>query len=360
MVVDRPIKRAKHPFISMKLFLVVPFTILLSAAIGTVSYLSFRNGQMAVNKISGQLQQEISSRVKEQVQNYLEVPRLVTQTNTDIIQLGMIDLNNLDSAKGYLWRLASRYKTISAIALTNANGEYLQIRRTDKLRSENSQGGESNNPDTNDLDLAFDKQDFRENPQFKEALKNSKNNHSVWSNLNISPDNTGLQLSFNIPKYDSKKIFTVLLIYQISLEPIRQFLQTLQIGKSGVVFIIEPSGKLVATSIANQSTVNKISYAANGKEDVRQLMAIDSTNPIIAQSMQSMQSKISNLSTIQQPTQLDFQINGERYFLAVSPIRDEYGLNWLVAVTIPESDFMEQIHINTRDTTLIGSISIRH
>jgi signal transduction histidine kinase/CheY-like chemotaxis protein len=358
MVVDRPIKRAKHPFISMKLFLVVPFTILLSAAIGTVSYLSFRNGQMAVNKISGQLQQEISSRVKEQVQNYLEVPRLVTQTNTDVIQLGMIDLNNLDSARGYLWRLASRFKTISAIALTNAKGEYLQIRRTDKPRAENSQVGESNNPDTNDLDLAFDKQDFRENPQFKEALKNSKNNQSVWSDLNISPDNTGLQLSFNIPKYDSEKNFTGLLIYQIGLEPIHQFLQTLQIGKSGVVFIIEPSGKLVATSIANQSTVNKISYAANGKEDIRQLMAIDSTNPIIAQSMQSMQSKISNLSTIQQPTQLDFQINGERYFLAVSPIKDEYGLNWLVAVTIPESDFMEQIHINTRYTILISIFAL--
>ena len=358
MVVDRPIKRAKHPFISMKLFLFVPFTILLSAAIGTVSYLSFRNGQMAVNKISGQLQQEISSRVKEQVQNYLEVPRLVTQSNTDIIQLGMIDLNNLDSARSYLWRLASRFKTISAIALTNAKGEYLQIRRTDKPRSENSQVGESNNPDINDLDLSFDKQDFRENPQFKEALKNSKNNHSIWNDLNISPDNTGLQLSFNIPKYDSEKNFTGLLIYQIGLEPIHKFLQTLQIGKSGVVFIIEPSGKLVATSIANQSTVNKISYAANGKEDVRQLMAIDSTNPIIAQSMQSMQSKISNLSTIQQPTQLDFQINGERYFLAVSPIKDEYGLNWLVAVTIPESDFMEQIHINTRDTILISIFAL--
>ncbi|MBD2317837.1 hybrid sensor histidine kinase/response regulator [Phormidium tenue] len=358
MVVDRPIKRAKHPFISMKLFLVVPFAILLSAAIGTVSYLSFRNGQMAVNKISGQLQQEISSRVKEQVQNYLEVPRLVTQTNTDVIQLGMIDLNNLDSAKGYLWRLASRFKTISAIALTNAKGEYLQIRRTDKPRAENSPVSEPNNPDANDLDLAFDKQDFRENPQFKEALKNSKNNQSVWSDLNINPDNTGLQLSFNIPKYDNEKNFIGLLIYQIGLEPIRQFLQTLQIGKSGVVFIIEPSGKLVATSIANQSTVNKISYAANGKEDVRQLMAIDSTNPIIAQSMQSMQSKISNLSTIQQPTQLDFQINGERYFLAVSPIKDEYGLNWLVAVTIPESDFMEQIHINTRDTILISIFAL--
>lgn len=229
MVVDRPIKRAKHPFISMKLFLVVPFTILLSAAIGTVSYLSFRNGQMAVNKISGQLQQEISSRVKEQVQNYLEVPRLVTQTNTDIIQLGMIDFNNLDSAKGYLWRLASRFKTISEIAMTNTKGEYLQIRRTNQLRSENSPVGEPNNPDANDSDLAFDKQDVLENPQFKEAFKNGKNNHSVWSDLNISPDNTGLQLSFNIPKYDSEKNFIGLLIYQIGLEPIHQFLQTLQI-----------------------------------------------------------------------------------------------------------------------------------
>ena len=39
--------------------------------------------------------------------------------------------------------------------------------------------------------------------------------------------------------------------------------------------------------------------------------------------------------------------------IQVTPWRDEYGLDWLVDVTVPESDFMAQINANTRTTTLL-------
>nr|WP_202950452.1 ATP-binding protein [Pseudanabaena biceps] len=174
--------------------------------------MSFRNGQKAVNDISGQLQQEISSRVKDRVQGYLEVPRLDNQ----------------------------------------------------------------------------------------------------------------------------------------NIEPIREFLQTLKVGKSGLVFVLEPSGDLVATSLANQPlAINK-----------NRIKAMDSNNPVLAQSMQSMRSQLGDLAKIQQTTRLDFQLNGERYFLTASPIRDKYGLNWLVAVVVPESDFMEQININTQDTISLAIVAL--
>jgi signal transduction histidine kinase/DNA-binding response OmpR family regulator len=192
----------------MRLFLIAPFAMLLMGAMGTVGYLSFRNGQKAVNNISGQLQQEISFRVKDRVQGYLQEPRLANQT----------------------------------------------------------------------------------------------------------------------------------------IEPIREFLQTLKVGKSGLVFVLEPSGELVATSLANQPlAINK-----------NRTTTIDRNNPVLAQSVQSMRSQLGNLAKIQQTTRLDFQHNGEKYFLTVSPIKDESGLNWLTAVVIPESDFMEQININTRDTILLS------
>lgn len=192
----------------MRLFLIAPFAVLLMGSMGTVGYLSFRNGQKAVNDISGQLQKEISFRVKDRVQGYLQVPHLANQT----------------------------------------------------------------------------------------------------------------------------------------IEPIREFLQTLKVGKSGLVFVLEPSGELVATSLANQPlAINK-----------NRTTTIDSNNPVLAQSMQSMRSQLGDLAKIQQTTRLDFQHNGEKYFLTVSPIKDEYGLNWLTAVVMPESDFMEQININTRDTILLS------
>lgn len=212
MYKNLPSKKAKHPLISIRLFLIAPFTILIIGALGAVGYLSFRNGQKAVNDISGQLQQEISSRVKDRMQGYLEVPRLGNQ----------------------------------------------------------------------------------------------------------------------------------------NIEPIREFLQTLKVGKSGLVFVLEPSGDLVATSLDNQPlAINK-----------NRIKAMDSNNPVLAQSMQSMRSQLGDLAKIQQTSRLDFQLNGERYFLTVSPLRDKYGLNWLVAVAVPESDFMEQININTQDTVVLAIVAL--
>jgi signal transduction histidine kinase len=45
--------------------------------------------------------------------------------------------------------------------------------------------------------------------------------------------------------------------------------------------------------------------------------------------------------------------NGQRQFVQVKPWRDQYGLDWLVVVVVPESDFMNQINANTHTTILL-------
>jgi sigma-B regulation protein RsbU (phosphoserine phosphatase) len=59
--------------------LVVPFVLQILAAVGCVGYLSYRNGEHIVNDIVSQLRHEVSARVYERVQTYLEDPLLVNQ-----------------------------------------------------------------------------------------------------------------------------------------------------------------------------------------------------------------------------------------------------------------------------------------
>ncbi len=54
----------------------------------------------------------------------------------------------------------------------------------------------------------------------------------------------------------------------------------------------------------------------------------------------------------------DFEIEGERYFVRVTPWKDELGLDWLVVVAMPESDFMAEIHANNRTTILLCIASL--
>ncbi|MCZ0904612.1 HAMP domain-containing protein, partial [Microcoleus sp. HI-ES] len=41
---------------------------------------------------------------------------------------------------------------------------------------------------------------------------------------------------------------------------------------------------------------------------------------------------------------------GDRQFVRVTPYRDFRGLDWLIVVVVPESDFMARIQANTRHT----------
>ena len=47
---------------------------------------------------------------------------------------------------------------------------------------------------------------------------------------------------------------------------------------------------------------------------------------------------------------ISFEVDGVRHFAGVSPWRDRLGLDWLIAVSTDESDFMDGIHASTRLT----------
>ena len=47
-------------------------------------------------------------------------------------------------------------------------------------------------------------------------------------------------------------------------------------------------------------------------------------------------------------------LTAQRNFIQVAPFKDDRGLDWLIVVVVPESDFMEQINLNTRTTFLLS------
>ncbi|NJL00056.1 MAG: hypothetical protein HC838_04475 [Spirulinaceae cyanobacterium RM2_2_10] len=69
----------------------VPFVIQVVAVVGVVGYLSFKNGQAAVNNLALQLRSELTSRILQQLQATIEQPYVINQINANSPQQG--DLN---------------------------------------------------------------------------------------------------------------------------------------------------------------------------------------------------------------------------------------------------------------------------
>lgn len=339
--------------------LVVPFVLQIVGAVGLVGYFSFRNGQQVVSGLAGQLQQEISFRVKERVRVYLEAPHLVNQINEDAVRLGTLDFDNLESARTYLWKQVLRFKSIGHVGMANEKGQYLRVGWVNRsVGSEEPQLAEQlklgtgdliyykldNNGNPIEVVKTVPNYDVRQRPLYKAVLKN---NRAAWSDVYINFGYASLQINASSPYYDIQGNLVGVFTSQMGLDQIHNFLQSLKVGKSGQVFLIEPSGELIATSLANQFLT-----VGTGKEQTR-LKAQESSNPIMRQSMEYLTVRFHDLNNIKQSTRLDFKLDGQKQFLEVSPLTDEYGLHWLVVVAIPESDFMAQVNANTRNTILL-------
>ncbi|CAN1213434.1 histidine kinase [Tumidithrix helvetica PCC 7403] len=354
-----PINRSFIHRVPLRAVLIVPFVLQIFAAVGLTGYLSLRNGQKAVNDLVDLLQKETTFRVNERVRDYLDVPHLVNQINEDAAQTGVLDFNDLESNRNYFWRQVLRFKSIGHVGMANEKGQYLRVGWVNRwIGSEEPQLAvkptlgigdflyykldKNGNPTT--VVKTVPNYDVRNRPFYKAALKN---NRAAWSDVYINAGYGSLQINASSPYYDKQGNLIGVLTCQMGLDQIRGFLQTLQIGKSGKVFIIEPSGELIATSITNELlTVGK-------GETQKRLKVQNSSNPIARKSIEALTERLKDLGNIQEGNQVDFQLDGQRYFLKVSPMRDAYGLNWLIVVVVPESDFMEQINDNTRTTILL-------
>jgi hypothetical protein len=90
MIKRLPANRTKG--LPLQLVLVVPFIVQIFGAVSLVGYLSFQNGQKAVNDLADQLINRDSALVDQHLAAYLSLPQKLVQTNADAIELGLLDV----------------------------------------------------------------------------------------------------------------------------------------------------------------------------------------------------------------------------------------------------------------------------
>ena len=163
----------------------------------------------------------------------------------------------------------------------------------------------------------------------------------------------GLGISASYPIYDAKNQLQGVLSSDLTLSSINGFLKTIQVGDNGTIFIIEQSGLLVASSHPEAF------FVANPDDQQKQrVLAIDSKNPLIRLTTKQLISGFESVAQINGDVNLDFDLNGDRQLVKTIPIRDQNGLDWLVVVVIPESDFMTEINANRIWTILLCGLAL--
>ncbi|MBD0270003.1 MAG: PAS domain S-box protein, partial [Cyanobacteria bacterium Co-bin8] len=343
----------------LRTLLVVPFVLQVSLAVGLTGLLSVRNGQQAVNTVASQLRQEVVNRVEQKLQEYLKDSYRVNQINLNAIALGYLQPQDLEAFFRHFQTQSAQFPTVESIFFGRADGEFIGYGTFNpnhplRMQAGPSLGGNIRfhaiDPEgqTAELELETPGWTTQTRPWYAAAVKAGR---PVWSNIFTYHAFPVMAIPMAVPVYDAEDNLVGVLGNNFFLAEISDFLRTLQIGQNGQVFIVEHSGLLVASS-----TLDQPFEIVEGKP--QRIEAAQSDDPLIRSAAQFLVNHYGGFESIHKTDQLDFWHQGQRQFLQATSFHDEYGLDWLIVMVVPEADFMAEIEANTRTTLVLCLLAL--
>jgi signal transduction histidine kinase/CheY-like chemotaxis protein len=367
--------------IPLRWLLIAPFTLQLVGTVGLVGYLSYRSGQQAVTNLADRMMTEISDRVEQNLDHYLALPDLVAKTDVQLIEQNHLDEKDLDSLEQHFARQFQVFESISSIALANEAGDFLAlgrmgtdsliIRRLDAASPDRAFYRYIGDRNGKNLKLVETRHNFDphndppENPWYAETRNNPDGIWRFVVTLAQGQDKPVLLFVRFLPFNDETGNFAGVMAATIYIKEMGKFLQSLNTGSSGQVFLIDRDGFLIATSTGELpfDVQPREQHNQNVAVSNRRLQATASQNPLTRSLAQQLIAKKSTLAEIQQPQQFKLSFGDRNYFTRVMPVNRD--VDWLMVMALPESDFMAEINANMRQTfwlclvVLLGSIGLK-
>ncbi len=345
--------------LSLPTILIVPFVVQVVTAVSLVGYLSFVNGQKGVNNLATQLRQELAIRIKNELATYLQTPEQFNEINAIALREGQIDFDK-GRALPLLYQQLKISNYIYGLYCGSKQGEMFGSFRVNQQEFGTSLASAATNQELHLFNIdsqgqrgAFTrsagKYDPRQRPWYKTAVEVSR---PTWGEVYFDFDTKLPALTASQPVYSStKELVGVCGVDLLLSEQFQQFLADLQIGKTGIAFIMTRKGELVASS-------TKTPIMTGEGKDAKLIPAQDSKSPLIQATATYLQTQTGGLGAINQLQQLNFPFQQQQQLLAAMPFTNSGGLDWVIVVVVPEQDFMGEINANNQTTILLCILAL--
>lgn len=344
----------------LRLVLVLGFvtqTILIS---GIVAIGSWWRERQAITQVSRQIRSEATESVTLFLENYLRQPYLVNTINVSAWKLGILDLSqsNFERVGKLFWEQMQVYD-VSFINFGGVDRSYIGLERFDdgKLQiwevSPEKYGNIDNyfyelNDQGDRGEMTREKADPRSfllaEAWYKDAVDAGK---PIWTSIYSWIDRAVISISASHPLYDNNGKLVGVLGTDLILTQIGQSLQNARPSQNTEIVLIEPNGMLVGTSNLSPVSVVENKFA-------KRLSVTNSPDPLIKSLGSYLTSFGNNFKDLNGRDDLSFIHNEQRYDVKITSYVDKHypGLEWLIIVLTPESDFMSLVRQNNQSNIL--------
>lgn len=348
---------------SLQMVLLVPLLGMTVIAVVLTGYISFRNGQQAVNQVAHQLRNEINSRIHEHLLVFYDMPSRINQANANAFSRGILDVKDQEILERHFWEQVQVFDSVTSINFGNTEGGLANAGREGAegalyvIATEGFASGPFHKYATDNqgqrawLLETLPDFDARERPWYSDAVEKGS---ETWSEVYVLFTGQDMALTLSRPVYDSRQQLLGVTAVNIFLGHLGDFLAGLNIGQTGQSFIMERSGLLIATSTGEKP----FSAEVAGTGNPYRVEAGESAEPLTCGAAVALAEEFGGYGAISHGQPFEFRLDGRRQLGKVTPFQDPAGLDWLIVTVIPEGDFMAEIHANNRDTIILMLFSL--
>ncbi|MEC4806616.1 MAG: PAS domain S-box protein [Jaaginema sp. PMC 1079.18] len=331
-----------------------------------MGYLSWYNGDRAVQNLAERLVLETSKRITTHLDNYLQTPKHIIALNQFAIAQNNLDYNDFAQLQAHFLNQVQQFQNVISLSFGDRQGQALTIAydRAGILRAAGSlvafetrvTSGKDNRlnrgyalkpqGDRGKIILETPNYDPRQLQWYRTGEAAKLYQFTPVIPVFLNPKEASFFLSGPLTANGQ---FQGTLAAMLPLSGLNIYLNQLNFSPHGQVFVVESSGDLVATSTLEKPFIKTV----NRTEVIRR-QAINSEDPVTQAAMQAIRDHNLNLEGLKSPQSLSFNLKNRAYFAEITPYFDEAGIDWYIIAAVPRSDFAATINANTHNTILVS------
>ncbi len=328
------------------------FLPLLLGAVGMTSWLANEAGEASVDEVATALGYANEDRIRQSVISLLSEPSRVTRINLSEVELGLLDPTDLDLVRRRMARQVMDFGSVAYIYYGTVDGDAVGFQREKdgsysySLRDEH--GNLATYTATDDLAVGAmtdpgSAYDPRSRPWYTSGATATE---PTWTDVYVWFGRDELCIDVVAPVRDAAGSLVGVLDAGYTLGGLSDFLESLEIGKTGEAFIVDGEGLVVASSAGGPLFLPD-------KDKARRITPDELTTPLSA----FVGASLSSVDPSERSTRLHHPELGP-ITVMVHPLEVHEQLDWQLAVAIPQHDYTEHYEALRRQTFYLSALAV--
>ena len=344
----------------LRWMLTLPYIVLVLLLAGTIGALSYNAGREAVDSLSDQLLTETVNRIAQAVDRHVAGSAAVLETAFPKgVAAPRAVADEQAALRTRFWLATSVHRDPNNYAYYgDREGHFFGLWRHSEddaeLRLRTSGAGPRTIYRFNGIDGALRDPvaeqrifDPRERPWFKAGQDSAR---PTWTSIYIDFKTAELVATRARRVNDPAGQFQGVVATDLSLVQVNQFLRSLPLSANGLAFVVEGDGNLIGLSRGPH-----LRALPGGKPE--RLNAADSENPLVVATYRAYRSMLKPRTGQVPRTDVFEAPDGGLVQMAHARLQDNAGLDWVILVAVPRSDFLGGVTRNFQQTTALGVLA---